>query len=42
VRFGSFNWANSVQVTDATTTGRDSVRFRVDDPSTRTRPIRFW
>jgi hypothetical protein len=34
VRFGSFNWANSVQVTDATTTGRDSVRFRVDDPST--------
>ncbi len=34
VRFGSFNWSNSVQVTDATTTGRDSVRFRVDDPST--------
>jgi sec-independent protein translocase protein TatC len=34
VRFGSFNWSNSVQVTDVTTTGRDSVRFRVDDPST--------
>jgi LptD protein len=34
IRFGSFNWSNSVQVTDATTTGRDSVRFRVDDPST--------
>jgi sec-independent protein translocase protein TatC len=34
VRFGSFNWANSIQVTDATTSGRDSVRFRVDDPST--------
>ena len=34
VRFGSFNWSNSVQVTDVNTTGRDSVRFRVDDPST--------
>ncbi|HEU5042212.1 MAG TPA: twin-arginine translocase subunit TatC [Gemmatimonadales bacterium] len=34
IRFGSFNWSNSVQVTDATSTGRDSVRFRVDDPST--------
>ncbi|HYC31957.1 MAG TPA: putative LPS assembly protein LptD, partial [Gemmatimonadales bacterium] len=34
VRFGSFNWSNSIQVTDETTTGRDSVRFRTDDPST--------
>ena len=34
IRFGSFNWSNSVQVTDATTTGRDSTSFRVDDPST--------
>jgi sec-independent protein translocase protein TatC len=34
VRFGAFNWSNSLQVTDATTTGRDSVRFRVDDPAT--------
>ncbi len=34
VRFGSFNWQNSVQVTDETTEGRDSVTFLVDDPST--------
>jgi sec-independent protein translocase protein TatC len=34
VRFGSFNWQNSIQVTDETTDGRDSVTFRVDDPST--------
>ena len=34
VRFGSFNWSNSLQVTDATTTGRDSVRFLADNPAT--------
>ncbi len=34
LRFGAFNWQNSVQVTDETSRGRDSVRFRVDDPST--------
>jgi Tat protein translocase TatC len=34
VRFGSFNWQNSFQVNDERTTGRDSVQFRVDDPST--------
>jgi Tat protein translocase TatC len=34
VRFGAFNWQNSLQVTDQTNTGRDSVQFRVDDPST--------
>jgi sec-independent protein translocase protein TatC len=33
-RFGSFNWQNSLRVTDETSTGRDSVQFRVDDPST--------
>jgi Tat protein translocase TatC len=34
VRFGSFNWQNSFQVTDETSDGRDSVTFFVDDPST--------
>jgi Tat protein translocase TatC len=33
-RFGAFNWQNSIRVDDETTTRRDSVRFRVDDPST--------
>jgi Tat protein translocase TatC len=33
-RFGAFNWANTLRVTDETSTGRDSVQFRVDDPST--------
>jgi len=33
-RFGAFNWQNAFQVTDETNTGRDSVQFRVDDPST--------
>jgi Tat protein translocase TatC len=33
-RFGGFNWQNSVRVNDTRTTGRDSVQFRVDDPST--------
>ena len=34
IRLGSFNWSNSLQVSDQTTTGRESVRFNVDDPST--------
>ncbi|MEO8088931.1 MAG: twin-arginine translocase subunit TatC [Gemmatimonadales bacterium] len=34
LRFGSFNWQNSIGVTDQRTTGRDSVTFQVDDPST--------
>jgi Tat protein translocase TatC len=33
-RIGGFNWQNSLQVNDERTTGRDSVQFRVDDPST--------
>jgi len=33
-RFGAFNWQNALRVTDETSTGRDSVRFRVDDPTT--------
>ena len=34
LRVGAFNWQNSVRVTDETSSGRDSVRFRMDDPST--------
>jgi Tat protein translocase TatC len=34
LRIGGFNWQNSVNVADETTTGRDSITFRVDDPST--------
>jgi hypothetical protein len=34
LRFGAFNWQNSLRVTDETTTARDSAQFRVDDPST--------
>ncbi len=34
VRFGSFNWQNSLRVTDDVTTQRDSVGFRIPDPST--------
>nr|MBA3521456.1 twin-arginine translocase subunit TatC [Gemmatimonadales bacterium] len=34
VRFGSFNWQNSLQASDELRTGRDSVRFFQDDPST--------
>jgi hypothetical protein len=34
LRFGGFNWQNSLRVNDERSTGRDSVRFRVDDPST--------
>jgi hypothetical protein len=33
-RIGAFNWQNSLQVADEQTTGRDSVQFRVDDPTT--------
>jgi hypothetical protein len=33
-RVGAFNWQNSVRVADQRSTGRDSVQFRVDDPST--------
>jgi Tat protein translocase TatC len=33
-RFGAFNWQNAIRVTDETSTGRDSVRFRVDDSGT--------
>jgi len=34
LRFGAFNWQNSVRVTDETNSGRDSIRFLADDPST--------
>jgi sec-independent protein translocase protein TatC len=34
LRFGSFNLQNSIQVSDETSDGRDSVTTRVDDPST--------
>jgi hypothetical protein len=34
LRFGAFNWQNSVQVTDEKSTGRDSVQFRVENPGT--------
>jgi sec-independent protein translocase protein TatC len=34
VRFGAFNWQNSLRLNDERTTQRDSVQFRVDDPST--------
>jgi hypothetical protein len=33
VRFGSFNWQNSIQATDEPTIGRDTLRFLVDDPA---------
>ena len=33
-RFGAFNWQNSISVDDERTTGRDSIQFRTDDPST--------
>jgi hypothetical protein len=33
-RIGGFNWDNSLRVEDNRTTGRDSVQFRADDPST--------
>jgi Tat protein translocase TatC len=34
LRFGAFNWQNAFRVNDERSTGRDSVQFRVDDPST--------
>ncbi|HYF39390.1 MAG TPA: putative LPS assembly protein LptD, partial [Gemmatimonadales bacterium] len=34
VRIGNFNWQNSLQVNDERRTGRDSVSFEVDDPTT--------
>jgi sec-independent protein translocase protein TatC len=34
LRIGAFNWQNSFQVADSRNTGRDSVQFRVGDPST--------
>jgi sec-independent protein translocase protein TatC len=33
-RIGGFNWNNSLRVEDDRSTGRDSVQFRVDDPTT--------
>ena len=33
IRFGSFNWQNSIQATDQTSTGRETVTFRIDDPT---------
>ena len=34
LRFGAFNWQNSLRAADERSTRRDSVQFRVDDPST--------
>jgi sec-independent protein translocase protein TatC len=34
IRFGSFNWANSVQVTDQTGTAPDSTGFRIPNDAT--------
>ncbi|HEX6433067.1 MAG TPA: twin-arginine translocase subunit TatC, partial [Gemmatimonadales bacterium] len=34
VRIGAFNWQNSLTLDDVRTTGRETVQFRVDDPST--------
>jgi hypothetical protein len=34
LRFGAFNWQNAFRINDERNTGRDSVQFRVDDPST--------
>jgi Tat protein translocase TatC len=33
-RIGSFNWQNSINVADQRSTGRDSVQFLADDPTT--------
>ncbi len=33
-RIGNFNWQNSLNVVDQRSTGRDSVAFLVDDPTT--------
>ena len=32
-RFGSFNWQNSIQATDQTSTGLETVELRIDDPA---------
>ena len=34
VRIGAFNWQNSLRVEDDQSTGRDTVAFRIDDPTT--------
>jgi Tat protein translocase TatC len=34
IRFGSFNWSNSVQASDEETTGRETVSFRAPDLTT--------
>ncbi|MBA3259237.1 MAG: LPS-assembly protein LptD, partial [Gemmatimonadales bacterium] len=34
IRIGSFNWSNSLQVTDETNSGRETNRFLDDDPTT--------
>jgi len=34
VRIGAFNWQNSLTLDDVRTTGRETIQFRVDDPST--------
>jgi hypothetical protein len=34
IRFGGFNWQNSIQATDERNTGRDSVQFRIPDTTT--------
>jgi hypothetical protein len=34
IRFGSFNWSNSLRATDEENTGRETATFRTDDPST--------
>jgi sec-independent protein translocase protein TatC len=33
LRLGSFNWQNSIQATDQTSTGLETVTFRIDDPA---------
>ena len=33
LRVGSFNWQNSIRATDETSTGRETVTFRIDDPA---------
>jgi Tat protein translocase TatC len=33
LRLGSFNWQNSIQATDQTSTGLETQTFRIDDPA---------
>ena len=40
LRLGSFNWQNSIQATDETSTGLDTVTFRIDDPAATIPPTR--